>query len=165
MMTKDTCASLASMVAYTLAKGVTQLAETDLTTEEAGQLLNHVWSLYEFTKHLSADIESYPAGAVNLVKEPENEAVEPVNDAVVPANVVKLAEEPFHECEDSVPFETTEEAKTYTKAEVRGALGTARSAGLDVPGFLKEMFNTGSFSAVPEGKYSELMDELKKRGY
>lgn len=160
MMTKDTCASLASMAAYTLAKGVTQLTETDLAAEGAGELLHNILSLYELTKRLSADIESYPAG-----KEPEKEAVEPVNEAVEPANVVKLTEEPFHECEDSVPFETPEEAKTYTKAEVRGALGTARSAGLDVPGFLKEMFNTGSFSAVPEGKYSELMDELKKRGY
>lgn len=83
--------------------------------------------------------------------EPIPDVEEPKADPV-PAPEPEPDPEPAPEPED----------KTYSKEEVRAALAESRNKGVDVPALLKE-FGYSNFSAVPAGKYSEIMAKLAKK--
>lgn len=87
------------------------------------------------------------------IPEPIPEVEEPKADPV-PAPDPAPAPEPEPEPEP--------EDKTYSKEEVRAALAESRNKGVDVPALLKE-FGYSNFSAVPAGKYSEIMTKLAKK--
>ena len=97
----------------------------------------------------------------------------PVTDVKLPGCNVgeKIAEPPVEENEAEKPSELAEliektvahakeePAKTYTKEEVRAALGRARKNGMVVSEILSE-FDVDSFPALPESKYPELMARI-----
>lgn len=70
--------------------------------------------------------------------------------------VAEVKAEPIPEVEEPEP-ETP--AKTYSKEEVRAALGRARKRGLVVSEVLSE-FDVDSFPGLPESKYPELMARI-----
>lgn len=57
---------------------------------------------------------------------------------------------------DAAPVET----KTYTKEEVRAALGAARKTGLNVAEFLQGM-GFANFTAVPAAEYPKIMEAIQ----
>ncbi len=89
----------------------------------------------------------------------------------------QAAESVFVETLDGTPFDATEEetpepepcsaaeteGKTYTKAEVREALGAARLAGVNVTELLR-VVGVDRFTALPASRYGELMGLLVKEG-
>lgn len=57
------------------------------------------------------------------------------------------------------------EAPTYKKEEVRAALGKARAEkGLNVVEYLKTKYRVDNFTALPAGRYAEVMADLAKMG-
>ena len=64
----------------------------------------------------------------------------------------------FEETTEPTPFDLVE--KTYSKEEVRAALGAARAKGLNVTELMKK-FGVDKFPAFPAGKYGELMAMLE----
>ena len=80
---------------------------------------------------------------------------------IEPAPVVKLYDEPSVEEYAPPVMEPAEEepTKTYTKEEVRAALAKSRKQGVNVTELLDEL-GYDNFSAVPAGKYGEIMSRL-----
>ena len=91
--------------------------------------------------------ESDTCDTENVVKLDPIEEVHPVSPAPV-----------FEETAEPTPFDTVE--KTYSKEEVRAALGAARANGLNVTELMKK-FGVDKFPAFPAGKYGELMALLE----
>lgn len=83
----------------------------------------------------------------NVVKIDPIEEVRPV----APAPVFEKSNEP-------APCDTEE--KTYSKEEVRAALGAARAKGINVTELMKK-FGVDKFPAFPAGRYGELMTMLE----
>lgn len=77
------------------------------------------------------------------------------------AEPIPEVEEPKADPAPAPDPEPEPEDKTYSKEEVRAALAESRNKGVDVPALLKE-FGYSNFSAVPAGKYSEIMAKLEK---
>lgn len=78
-------------------------------------------------------------------------------------HVVTMEEQPVAPIEEvttSEPSTTEGEEKTYTKEEVRAALGAARAKGVNVTELMKK-FGVDKFPAFPAGRYGELMTMLE----
>lgn len=71
--------------------------------------------------------------------------------------IAKAKAEPIPVVDEPAEEETP--AKTYSKEEVRAALGRARKRGLVVSELLSE-FDVDSFPGLPESKYPELMARI-----
>lgn len=91
--------------------------------------------------------ESDTGDTENVVKLDPFEVVHPVTPAPV-----------FEETTEPTPFDPVE--KTYSKEEVRAALGAARAKGINVTELMKK-FGVDKFPAFPAGKYGELMTMLE----
>lgn len=91
--------------------------------------------------------ESDTCDTENVVKLDPIEEVHPVSPAPV-----------FEETAEPTPFDPAE--KTYSKEEVRAALGAARAKGVNVTELMKK-FGVDKFPAFPAGKYGELMAMLE----
>lgn len=87
-----------------------------------------------------------PVGIVPSDDVPERLSLTPVEE---PAEIEPRAEDPAPD----------EEAKTYAKEDVRAALAKARKNGTNVAELLSEL-GYDNFSAVPAGKYGEIMARL-----
>jgi hypothetical protein len=99
------------------------------------------------TDHCDMAPESDTCDTENVVKLDPIEEVHPVAPAPV-----------FEETTEPTPFDPVE--KTYSKEEVRAALGAARAKGINVTELMKK-FGVEKFPAFPAGKYGELMDMLE----
>ena len=112
----------------------------------------------------------FATGRLNAI---EDNKIYAIGDSVpVPSPVMKLYDEPSVEeneaekpselaelIEKTVAHAKEEQAKTYTKEEVRAALAKSRKQGVNVTELLDEM-GYDNFSAVPAGKYGEIMSKL-----
>jgi len=149
---------------YALGRALDQLDKTeDFSSVHATALLENINQMHNLRGYILSAGELCPVVGENKEEakhEPDEvPAPDPVPDPVldpVPAPAPVPAPE---------PAPTEETVKTYSKGEVRGALGTARTKGLDVPGFIKNICGVDSFSKVPEGAYGKLMDALREAGY
>lgn len=117
----------------------------------------------------------FTTGRLNAI---EDNKIYAIGDAVpVPRPVVKLDDEPSVEeyappviepvtstelrgsCNVGEKITDPEPAKTYSKEEVRAALAKSRKQGVNVTELLDEL-GYDNFSAVPAGKYREIMARL-----
>jgi hypothetical protein len=85
----------------------------------------------------------------------EQEPYIPAEIKVIPAE--EMTEE--DKADAAAVIEAAEEAKTYSREEVRAALARSRKNGVNVTELLAE-FGVDNFSAVPAGRYPELMAKL-----
>lgn len=113
-----------------------------------GELVNTVQSLLWMT--------TVPDTA-SPVEGVEREPYIPAEIKVIPAE--EMTEE--DKADAAAVIEAAEEAKAkeYTREEVRAALARSRKTGTNVPELLAE-FGVDNFSALPAGKYPELMARL-----
>lgn len=147
-------------VTYALGRAIEQLDKVeDFGTEAAGRLLDTLHSLYYLRCRLAGTFDIREDTLLTPSQE-EQDGQDAATTA--PDNVA-----PFTTTEEETPFDTPEleAATTYSKSDVRAALGTARTKGLDVPKFLREFVGVESFSKVPQGKYNDIMRELAERGF
>lgn len=163
-MTNELDSGAVGHIAYALGRAIEQLDKVeDFAADSATTLIQNVDNLRYLRRGVMADeglIEHQDSTCQGESCAPTAvpvESKEPESEKVVP----------FTATEEETPFDTepAEPAKSYGKTEVRAALGIARTKGMDVPEFLQEFAGVDSFSKCPEGKYGEIMDELKKRGY
>lgn len=126
------------------------LTEMDPAREHKsyGELVNTVQSLIWMTN--APDTASPVVGV-------EREPYIPAEIKVIPAE--EMTEE--DKADAAAVIEAAEEAKAkeYTREEVRAALARSRKTGVNVPELLAE-FGVDNFSALPAGKYPELMARL-----
>lgn len=126
------------------------LTEMDPAREHKsyGELVTTVQSLIWMTN--APDTASPVVGV-------EQEPYIPAEIKVIPAE--EMTEE--DKADAAAVIEAAEEAKTkeYTREEVRAALARSRKTGVNVPELLAE-FGVDNFSALPAGKYPELMARL-----
>lgn len=147
---------------------IDKLAETDPTTEAyhivlssierldaIGTTIDEIAKMRE-TRELTAILR--PDVIANEVKEQFDEILSapgnPFTKGTFPAEVKQDVVK-----EDSATTEPVNEEKTYEAAEVRRALVSARGRGVDVKAILSQV-GADNFTAVPEAKYSEVMDAL-----
>lgn len=117
--------------------------------QEFGAVLDMLDRMHFFMGRLSVE-------KVNVVHEIGEAIPLHIGTPVEPV-VVEPTEEP--EPTESVETEPEEPAKTYSKEEVRAALAKSRKQGVNVTELLDEL-GYDNFSAVPAGKYGEIMARL-----
>lgn len=148
------------------------LADTPADAETYGRVLSNWYNLILI--HQSLEDMEYE---VSLGK-----VESPIPDGVIPFPTPEVEEEtlpdasliPELEPDEEVTFsnaspeaedepeEATEPTKKYTAAEVRSALVEARrEKGFNVNEYLQKKFGVNSFTALPEGKYAELMQDIE----
>lgn len=87
----------------------------------------------------------------------ELEPYTPAEIKVIPAE--EMTEEDKADAAAVIEAAEDAKAKEYTREEVRAALARSRKTGVNVPELLAE-FGVDNFSALPAGKYPELMARL-----
>ena len=124
------------------------LTEMDPAREHKsyGELVNTVQSLIWITT--APDTASPSVGV-------EQEPYSPAEIKVIPAE--EMTEE--DKADAAAVIEAAEEAKTYSREEVRAALAKSRKNGVNVTELLAK-FGVDNFSALPAAKYPELMARL-----
>lgn len=148
-----------------LARCINSLAEYNPGTEQYRGVLNSIAELRfmiadlkekQFKERQSAFVIT-PAPAQLYTGPQQSEPTDDEDEAPTGEKNDEAPEEPTKEEEPETP--------TYKKEEVRAALGKARAEkGLNVVGYLKTNYGVDNFTALPAGKYAEVMADLEKMG-
>lgn len=137
------------------------LQQTDPSTTAYHALLQSI----ELLNSIGQTIEEMLEESTDVIAESIAKSSAATTDLPEKNNVVPFTAPAFPEEveEEIVKEETIKEEQKFTSAQVRKALVDARNNGTDVRALLAE-FGADNFSAIPEGKYAELMSRLSRLG-